>query len=476
MSQVRFRRGIIHALGLSAVGLATSRPVRAASMQSGHEGGYNVKDYGVVGDGVTDDAAAIQAVVDGLPSIPGSPTQRGGTIYFPPGTYLTKRPLDVSTALLTLQGSGRASELRGDFADFLIKRSGSNDGPISIQDLALRQRSPDAASGCIQVQGSVGLGIRGCWFGVINGAAISLPSNNFTSTIENCVFNSGGGFPSGQVAIITASHATIQACDINGFTNGIVASGTTANISGCRIEVCKTGIYAGLGPDLATIWGLTRSVITGNSFEANDTHINLLGAHVLLAGCGFQGSVNSPSAGSIYGLIIDTCSDVVVAGLNVGGNYTTAACLIKGTFKNTVFIGVNANSAGNPSWVLPSTLSGLTFINCDNPFVATMSTGSLSTLQSATAPAIANGGTIATAGVGVARVSPTGPVTGVVLEAGTVGGQQLTVMNEAAAENTVAFDTVANSNLADGAGTVIPGLRSSTFTWNSLKSYWSRSA
>src|SRR5947209_4741968 len=114
MSPVLFRRGIIHALGLSGLGLATSsRVVRAASMQSSHDSGYNVKDYGVVGDGVTDDTAAIQAVIDGLPLIPGSPTQRGGTIYFPPGTYLTKRPLDISTALPTLQGCGRVSEIRG---------------------------------------------------------------------------------------------------------------------------------------------------------------------------------------------------------------------------------------------------------------------------------------------------------------------------------------------------------------------------
>ena len=42
---------------------------------------YNVRNFGAVGDGVTDDTAAIQAAIDALPSM-------GGTIFFPDGVYL----------------------------------------------------------------------------------------------------------------------------------------------------------------------------------------------------------------------------------------------------------------------------------------------------------------------------------------------------------------------------------------------------
>ena len=41
----------------------------------------SVKDFGAVGDGVTDDTAAIQAAIDSFPA-------NGGTIYLPIGTYL----------------------------------------------------------------------------------------------------------------------------------------------------------------------------------------------------------------------------------------------------------------------------------------------------------------------------------------------------------------------------------------------------
>lgn len=53
----------------------------------------NVKDYGAVGDGVTDDTAAIQrAISDGARCEPGvcaSTTTTPAVIYFPAGTYLT---------------------------------------------------------------------------------------------------------------------------------------------------------------------------------------------------------------------------------------------------------------------------------------------------------------------------------------------------------------------------------------------------
>ena len=42
---------------------------------------YNVKDYGVKGDGVTDDAPAIQALLDSVME------WGGGTVYFPNGRY-----------------------------------------------------------------------------------------------------------------------------------------------------------------------------------------------------------------------------------------------------------------------------------------------------------------------------------------------------------------------------------------------------
>lgn len=60
----------------------------------------NVKDHGAVGDGVTDDTAAIQEAIDSLSGDP-------GVIYLPSGTYLVASTLAISGHRQGLIGDGR---------------------------------------------------------------------------------------------------------------------------------------------------------------------------------------------------------------------------------------------------------------------------------------------------------------------------------------------------------------------------------
>ena len=66
----------------------------ASSATGGLDGWYNVTDYGAVGDGITDNAAAIEATI--LAAGDGSPAPVGGTVYFPPGTYYVSRAVNVN--------------------------------------------------------------------------------------------------------------------------------------------------------------------------------------------------------------------------------------------------------------------------------------------------------------------------------------------------------------------------------------------
>lgn len=50
---------------------------------------YNVKNYGVTGDGVTDDTDAINALIDDIPD--------GSTLYFPSGTYMIR---EITTPII----------------------------------------------------------------------------------------------------------------------------------------------------------------------------------------------------------------------------------------------------------------------------------------------------------------------------------------------------------------------------------------
>ena len=69
----------------------------------------NVKDYGAVGDGGTDDTAAInRAIMDGKrcgAKCNGS-TVKNAVVYFPHGTYLVSRPI-VATFGTELVGDVR---------------------------------------------------------------------------------------------------------------------------------------------------------------------------------------------------------------------------------------------------------------------------------------------------------------------------------------------------------------------------------
>ena len=85
---------------------------------------YNVKDvlYGAVGDGVTDDTAAIQAALDAA-------TAAGGTAFFPMGVYLTTGTTSIlcnvesdAEAWVYYNGTGTAVEIGDDVTILNRKR------------------------------------------------------------------------------------------------------------------------------------------------------------------------------------------------------------------------------------------------------------------------------------------------------------------------------------------------------------------
>lgn len=63
---------------------------------------YNVKDYGAVGDGVTDDTAAINAAIAAVPIY-------GGEVYFPAGVYIITGTIIIKKHGVTFRGVTSAS-------------------------------------------------------------------------------------------------------------------------------------------------------------------------------------------------------------------------------------------------------------------------------------------------------------------------------------------------------------------------------
>jgi hypothetical protein len=112
----------------------------------------SVKDFGATGDGVTDDAPAIQ---NGIDFVIG---QGGGTLHFPAGTYQIGAKLSISKAgdaNITLQGAGKGTQLRTNLDIILIEVTSPSE-PISyalrvqhvyIRDMHLYQQSANTGTG-----------------------------------------------------------------------------------------------------------------------------------------------------------------------------------------------------------------------------------------------------------------------------------------------------------------------------------------
>lgn len=94
--------------GTGTPGLTFGNPVALSSPVTGFEdkGGqvFNVKAYGAVGDGVTDDSAALTAAYNALPST-------GGVIFFPAGIYKITSTY-IFTKPVALKGTGNASIIK----------------------------------------------------------------------------------------------------------------------------------------------------------------------------------------------------------------------------------------------------------------------------------------------------------------------------------------------------------------------------
>ncbi|MBN1806071.1 MAG: hypothetical protein JW837_12550 [Sedimentisphaerales bacterium] len=129
----RFGGMVLRLWILCVIIAALDRPVLGAGADS-----FNVRDYGVVGDGKTDDTAAFQKALDAAGEA------NGGTVYAPVGNYLFAGHLNVPKAV-TLAGVWQSVPAHNGIRDrglpkptddgttFLVTEgAGNEDGPAFI--------------------------------------------------------------------------------------------------------------------------------------------------------------------------------------------------------------------------------------------------------------------------------------------------------------------------------------------------------
>lgn len=144
----------------------------------------SVKDFGATGDGVTNDAAAIQAALDAMTS--------GGTLIFPPGTYLCGSQI-THRANVTVVGWNGATIKKGFNGDLWS---------IAVYSAQIQNITLNGSHGTYTGKGVVCSGNAACWRPVISNVIfedftdthLEFTANSGESAIvSNCRFSPGSG-------------------------------------------------------------------------------------------------------------------------------------------------------------------------------------------------------------------------------------------------------------------------------------------
>jgi parallel beta-helix repeat protein len=227
----------------------------------------SIQDFGAVGNGTTDDTAAIQAAITATPS--------GGCLYIPYGDYLVTSGL-VANVSMNIVGEGW-SEAGGSRLIVSSSMSGTTDvltmnGYISgayegvtLSDFSIVPQSGTPARYGINLGNAKGLNratIERIKIGTLGTGSI-LNNGAFSSTIQNCLLNTGIWFNKGT------DNQNVLNNTISGAGYGIyvdcVAGSNMFNIEGNVIVNTSGGVY---------IQNAGTMTIANNQFEqqvASDT-------------------------------------------------------------------------------------------------------------------------------------------------------------------------------------------------------------
>lgn len=221
---------------------------------------FNVLDYGAVGDGVTDDTAAVLAAAAAMVD--------GSVLYFPasPGAYVVNSTIAISKLNVEIRGDGWGVTFiyNGVTDNALFLLSGSN--RISVRDMSIQGYKPIASyteGSAIRFTGAGGQfavenitcslqrsgvifdnaaaadgSVRFCTFGLLTGVAVWFANFGGTGCINNVqAFNSVGSDFATSIGFWIANGDTYVLSNCNIFQMGD---------AGVRLAPITTGIPAGI--------------------------------------------------------------------------------------------------------------------------------------------------------------------------------------------------------------------------------------
>lgn len=273
-----------------------------------YEDTVNVKLYGAIGDGVTDDSTAVQNAINSVVKL-------GGYVYFPPGQYLFNSQVTIDRTYaafgsnfvgernLILSGYGAEIRTNGAISAFNIKGGWAPNKNCTLEGFTIYHRSNTTAIAGIRM---IGAGLVVCKdISVV--VSSSLPAGYAAFSLENlvasdpdtgcfwCVLDGCAIRPwSGAEGFCTYGVKAMGAANALTLTNNTFSGANThvilmahpgqiytpnsVNIDGNFFEGPSTAIGINLvGTAVAGVYHVSGTRITNNRFEALNTAITLTG-------------------------------------------------------------------------------------------------------------------------------------------------------------------------------------------------------
>lgn len=321
-------------------------------------GFYNVKNYGAVGDGVTNDSTAVQALVDSV--------AEGSTIFFPRGVYIFNTGITYNKAL-NIQGTGGRSLIHTNnnihvfscnpagstycfypmFRDFKVSRGSTTTSGSAIRinkTFAARFYNVhvDETYNIFEMYNNVEWVMDSCRFAGWYNAGLLIDHNGIdTDRNDSCVINcqftalnrhndyaiyqqNGGGLKITNTKFNAGNNNTIFS-DYHYFYMGDDFGSTVTIIDGCSFETWSVSAIKMTAPGGAIQW---RNIISNNEFARPQTEngviIDLNNVHRgLITGNIIDGY---PDTTNCTGIKFTDCTDWKFGGnlnFDLGTEYST---------------------------------------------------------------------------------------------------------------------------------------------------------